>query len=239
MQTQLAVAQRALALGLIALRAQAENGVSYCPGEEERFRQLGEDLSGWAKEQKVGDWLSKEEKKLHRKALGKWTHSDIAERFWRIESLKALLWALGYFEEMPTYSRVGNVEDAYSKIPVKADVAPFLNGAHLREEQELELERSRARFFNWRCRTELFRLQGRPPARGDTYEAVVARALAGLAEDGIHVEHDGVDIVVDGGRFQELEGDLKGNMMSVCYERHLALEWVCGEGDWDLARADT
>jgi hypothetical protein len=27
--------------------------------------------------------------------------------------------------------------------------------------------------------------------------------------------------------------------MSICYERHLALEWVLGEGGWDEVRADT
>jgi hypothetical protein len=239
MQTQEATAQRALALGLISLRAQAENGVSFLPGEEEKYRKYGEELLRWATEQKIDRWLSKAEKKLHRKALGKWTHSDIAERFWRIESLKALLWALRFFDAMPTYTQVGKVEDAYSKIPVRGDVAPFLSGANLRSEEELDAERCRARFYNWRCRTELFRLQGMPPATGDTYEAVVARALAGLVDDGISVENDGVDILVDGVHFRELVGDIKGNMMSVCYERHLALEWICSDDDWDSARAHT
>src|SRR5262245_16945077 len=119
MQTQSAVAQRALALGLIALRAQYENGISFSEEEkeQERFRALGEKLLGWARDQKVESFLSKAERTLHKKKLGTWRHEDIGERFWRIESLKAVLWCIRDFDEMPTYFEVGKVNDVYNKIP--------------------------------------------------------------------------------------------------------------------------
>jgi Domain of unknown function (DUF4272) len=238
MQTQDAVARRAAALCLISLRSQAESGVSYGEADQDQFRSLGEGLIRWAKEQGVDQWLSKEEKKLNRKAVGKWTHGEIAERFWRIESMKALLWAVRAYSKMPTYHDVGDVNGAYDKVPYKGDIAPFLAAAKLRKEKEIDTERQHAKFLNWRCRTEMLRLQGMRPPKGDSYEKVVSRALGELDED-MRLDHDGQDILVDGVRFRDLDGDRKGNMMSVCYERHLALEWVCSEDDWDDARADT
>jgi Domain of unknown function (DUF4272) len=240
MQTQDAVAGRALALGLIALRSQYENGINYREdqGAKERCRQLGQELLDWARDQKVDRFLSREEHKLHKKKLGAWSYEDIGERFWRIESLKAVLWCIQVFEAMPTYAEVGAVNDTYTRLPVGRDVTPFLAVAKLRDEEEVEKERQFAQFLNWRCRTEMFRLQDMKPPGGDSYGKVVARALPAIEENGFPIGHDGVDILVNGVRFIDL-GEEKGHMMSICYERHLALEWVLGEDDWDEARADT
>jgi hypothetical protein len=240
MQTQDAVGGRALALGLIALRSQYENGINYRQeeGASERFRKLSEELLDWARDQKVDRFLSNEERKLHRKKPGKWSYEDIAERFWRIESLKAVLWCIRVLDEMPTYFEVGPVNDTYTRLPVGKDVADFLARAKLRKETAIEKERDFAEFLNWRCRTEMFRLQGMKPPKGDSYKKVVARALPAIEENGFPIEHDGADILVNGVRFIDL-GEEKGHMMSICYERHLALAWVLGEDDWDEARADT
>jgi len=240
MQARDAVAERALALGLIALRAQYENGFSYSKDESQRAnsRKRGQELLDWAQAQSLDRFLSRAERKLHEKKLGKWTFSDVAERFWRIESLKAVLWSIRVYETMPTYFAVGTVNDAYNKLPEGKDIGPFLARAKLRSAVVIEKERAFAQFLHWRCRTESLRLQGVKPPKGDSYTKVVARALPGVTENGFPVEHDGTDILVNGVRFAEL-GDEKGEMSSVCYERHLALEWVSGTGDWDEARADT
>jgi hypothetical protein len=183
-------------------------------------------------------FLSAKERKLHAKKLGKWSYDDIGECFWRIESLKAVLWCVQFFDAMPTYAEVGKVNDAYALLPVGEGITAFLAGAKLRTEVEIEKERQFAQFLNWRCRTELFRLRGLKPPRGDSYEEVVARALPAIEINGFPIEHDGVDILVHGVRFIDL-GEEKGYMMSICYERHLALEWVLSEDDWDDAHADT
>ena len=46
-------------------------------------------------------------------------------------------------------------------------------------------------------------------------------------------------MLVEGVRFIDIEGDRKGDIMSICQERHLALEWICSDVGWDDARADT
>jgi hypothetical protein len=240
MQTQDAVAGRALALGLVTLRAQYENGINYREeqGAKDRCQQLGQELLDWARHQKVERFLSEKERKLHQKKLGNWSCEEISEHFWRIESFKAVLWCIQVLEEMPTYFEVGKVNDTYSKLPVGKDVTQFLAQAKLREEDTIEREREFAQFLNWRCRTELLRLQGMRPPMGDSYQKVVARALPAIEESGFPIEHDGVDILVNGVRFVDL-GEEKGDMMSICYERQVALEWVLSEDDWDEAHADT
>src|SRR5262249_43577129 len=170
MQTQDAVAGRALALGLIALRAQYENGITYNEeeGAKERYSKLGQELLDWAQDQKIDGFLSGKERKLHRKKFGKWGFDDIGERFWRIESLKAVLWCIRVFDEMPTYFEVGKVNDTYNKLPEGKDVAGFLAGAKLRAEDDINKEREFAQFLNWRCRTGMLRLQGMKPPRNDS-----------------------------------------------------------------------
>lgn len=238
MQTRDAVAGRALALGLIALRAQYENGIKNRAEVKERCQQLGQELLNWARNQQVDCFLSENERELHKKMLGGWSDDEIGERFWRIESLKAMLWCIQVFEKMPTYLEVGKVNDTYARLPVGKAVTQFLAQAALREEEALEKECEFAEFLNWRCRTELLRLHGTEPPMGDSYSDVVARAIPLIAENGFPIEHDGVDILVNGVRFIDL-GEEKGHMMSICYERHLALEWVLNDDDWDEARADT
>jgi hypothetical protein len=206
MQTQDAVAGRALTLGLIALRTQYENGINYREeeGAKERFRKRGQELLDWAERQQLDRFLSRSERALHEKKLGAWRHDDIGERFWRIESLKAVLWCIRAFEQMPTYFEVGPINDVYSRLPEGKDVKPFLSQANLRPQEEIEKERDFARFLHWRCRTELLRLQGMKPPRGDSYAKVVARALPAIEENGFPLEHDVVDILVNGVRFIDL-----------------------------------
>jgi hypothetical protein len=133
---------------------------------------------------------------------------------------------------------VGNVGDVYAALPVGKDVTIFLAQAKLRAEAELTKERRFAQFLNWRGRTELLRLQGMKPPMGDSYEKVVARALSAIDEEGFPIKHDGVDILINGVRFINL-GEEKRRIMSVCHERHLALDWALSEDDWDDARAQT
>lgn len=240
MHTKDTVAGRALALGLISLRAQYENGINYREekSDQDRYRKRGQELLDWARDQKLDAFLSAAERRLHKKKLGKWSYEDIAERFWRIESMKTVLWCVRAFDSMPSYFAVGPVNDAYDKIPEGKDTAPFLARAKLRPQKEVEKERDCAKFLNWRGRTELLRLQGVKPPKGDSYKKVVARALPAIKENDFPLEHDDTDILVNGVRFTDL-GEEKGDVMSICYERQLALEWVLSGNDWDAARADT
>jgi hypothetical protein len=88
--------------------------------------------------------------------------------FWRIESLKAMLWCIQILDRMPTYFEVGEVNDTYTNLPVCKDVTPFLAQAKLCADEEIEKERAFAQILNWRCRTEMLRLQDMRPRPGDS-----------------------------------------------------------------------
>jgi hypothetical protein len=234
------VTNRALCIGLMALRSQAENGISYLKGQSERYRGFGEALLQWAETYEVTRSLSTAERRLHSKPLGSWEHGEIFETFWRVEALKSLLWALGHLAEMPTYFEVGNPNEVYSLVPANKQTQDFLARSELRALDVIANERHKAQFLNWRTRTEVFRLQGMIPPMGDSFDAVVRRALDGIQNQGIDVDHDGVDLLVDDRRFIELDEKTKANIASICTERHLALEWICSDDeDWDNAHADT
>src|SRR5690349_2026847 len=108
MQSQDAIAKRALALGLIAVRAQVENSIAFSQGAADLARQTGASLIRWSTDLGIDRWLSKSETELHCLPVGGWPHDEITEKFWRIESLKSLLWALQVWQNMPTYFDVGN-----------------------------------------------------------------------------------------------------------------------------------
>ncbi|MGE3809877.1 MAG: DUF4272 domain-containing protein, partial [Gemmataceae bacterium] len=229
MHSQEEVAGRALALGLISLRSQYENGIQH--GKDERYRTRGQQTLQWAREQKIERFLSEAERQLHEQALGQWSSEAIGECFWRIESMKAAFWCVQLYEAMPSYFEVGKVNEAYARIPEGKGLAGYLAQARLRDEAEIEKERDFAQFLNWRCRTELLKLQGMQPPQGDSYEKVVARALPAIDKEDFPIKHDGVDLLVNGTRFGEL-GEARGDIMSLCYERQLALEWVLSDDDW-------
>ena len=235
MQSRLDAARRALALAFMSLRAHAEGRMRHFQETYQDSRDWAEDVIRWAADQKIDTWLSPEEKKAQDEPLGSWDESTTTNNFWRVESLKSVLWAIGQFDAMPSYLHEG-VDAAFERIPMHADVAPFLAAAELRPKEALYAERHIAEFYHWRVVTEVLRLRGMQPPRGDTYEAVVARALDGID---LPVPHDGTDILVDGTRFIDLDDERKQAVISIGYERHLALCWITSDDPWDEARADT
>jgi hypothetical protein len=234
------VANRTLCIGLIALRAQAENGIAHVEGQTDHFLQFGTELTQWADTYGVSESLAATERELHNRPLGKWEFTEIFENFWRVEALKGLLWTIGHLPDMPSYFDVGNPNDAYSLICFDRPTTAFMESSQLRDETVIKAQRQLAFFLNWRCRTETLRLQGVEAPMGDSYDALVQRSLDGIEEEGLRLDHDGIDILIDGCRFIDLEDDSKSSIGSICCERHLALEWIFApDEDWDSVRAHT
>src|SRR5947208_2743536 len=67
----------------------------------------------------------------------------VVDAVWRGEALGTLLWAL-QLAELPPYDRPFEPDDV---------AAAELEGAALREQDEIELERETARLWHWRART--------------------------------------------------------------------------------------
>lgn len=239
MQTTQAATKRAVALGLMVSRAQAEGMLEQDPDNESYF-QYARNMGRWADAGGLLDILSSDERQLYERDIGSWSEEESFSFYWRTEALRTVLWALGRLEELPPVSDVPDPNEMLGILPMGEPLLDFIASCRLRAPEEIEGQSHRAEFFNWRARTAILRFQGMPAPAGDSYEAVVQRAVESLDGQGIEVEHDGTDMLIEGTRWADLPPPALANLSSVSYERHLAFVWLCGdEEDWDQARADT
>ena len=231
------VAWRGICLWMISLRAQAEHGLvnrGHIKGRA--YRRLARSLKRQVQEQGVLEKFSPRERALFRTRTGGWPDRDISEKFWRIESLKTALWAGGVLVEMPDIARVGDVSIYYNLLQKERDLRTYARKARLRPLAEINFQRARFRFFHWRCRIELHRLHGTQlPERGpySTYAGGIARFIKDYKRDLLPEDHDGRDILVEGVRLRDLPGETLGDVLSICKERHLTLEWIMSGVGWD------
>ena len=239
MQSTQAATKRTFALALMISRAQAEGMIQQDP-EDESYRHYARNMGRWADAGALLDILSDEERELYEQDIGAWSEEQSFGLYWRTEALRTLLWALGQMEEVPPVSDVADPNEILGMLPMGQPLQEFVASCQLRPADEIERQRDHAKFFNWRARTAIFEFQGMSAPAGDSYEAVVQRAVESLDGEGIEVEHDGTDVLIEGHRWADLPPPALANLASVSYERHLLLEWLCGdEEDWDQALADT
>lgn len=239
-QKEKAVARRALALVALLTRTQLEHGVQADKARMAGWRRIHRELTGWMKKEQIREALSAAERELLDRPLGEWTNDDIFECVWRSEALTALLWALGMLDWMPAQGK--RVDEAVINpyIPALRPVAPWLESAHLRGPDQLRAARRTAEFWLWRARTDLSRRQGKRLSLGDTYEAVVSRAVSAARAEGLVGEPVHGDVDVDGTAFCDLGDAEFANAYSVALHRLCALNWVCGYADnWDETPTDT
>jgi len=236
----LVVARRALCLGLMVLRSHAEAGLKGDSGSTTRFESFARKLAEWADGYGVSAWLTESETRLFRQSVGSWHDDQVFETTWRVEALAALRWALGHLDRMPSYFAVQRVDTVCAGIPVGGPVDRFVAVSRLRSHDDIERERAKAHSLDWRCRTEVLRWQGVEAPAGDSYETAIRSALQTGDDEGLALDHDGVDVLVAGRRLGDIDRAAIADIVSVCGERHLALAWVCsGDEDWDRARRDT
>jgi hypothetical protein len=158
--------------------------------------------------------------------------SSDADVVWRGEALGTLLWALG-LTELPAY-------DHPFATRLVASVDPA--GGRLRDAAEIELERDAARLWHWRARTTLLQAIGvaELPERYSTFEQLVgATAMRGY-EQGMLPSPLRGDFRAFGKAYRQLSEAEHAEALSIAYERHYALSWLCGAGkSWDAVTVDT
>lgn len=156
----------------------------------------------------------------------------VVDAVWRGEALGTLLWALELIE-LPPYDT-----------PFEADevVAVELEPAKLRDEEELELERSSARLWHWRARTGDLQETGEVelPERYATLDQLVAATAMRGYEQGLLPPPMRGDFGAYGKIYRHLAPEERSEAHSIALERHHALNWLCGEGtSWDDVPLDT
>jgi hypothetical protein len=146
------------------------------------------------------------------------------------EARGALLWAL-QLAELPPYDEPFATDDL--------GTAPA--DGRLRAVDELERERATARLWHWRARTADLMDEGAPdlPERFASLDQAVAAAAVRGHERGLLPSPLRGDFRAYGKIYRHLEVDERAEAHAIAAERHHALAWLCGEGDWDDVVLDT
>ena len=156
----------------------------------------------------------------------------VIDAVWQGEALGTLVWALG-LAELPPFDVPFDREWLVDM--------PLAEGA-LRPVAEIEHARETARLWHWRARTTLLRTasQLELPERWQSVEQLVAATAMRNHDQGLLPEPVRGDFPALGGGFRELSPDEHAEILSIAYERHRALNWLCRSGrGWALTPTDT
>jgi hypothetical protein len=156
----------------------------------------------------------------------------VVDAVWRGEALGTLLWAL-QLAELPAYDH---------PFDTTAVVESELEGAELRDPEEISLERDSARLWHWRARTTELQGTGKLelPDRYASFDQLIAATAMRGYEQGVLPPPMRGDFRAYGKVYRHLEPDQHAEALSIALERHHALNWLCGEGSsWDDVPLDT
>lgn len=156
----------------------------------------------------------------------------VVDAIWRGEALGTLLWAL-QLAELPPYDEPFDPQEV---------AATSLDGAALRDEEEISLERDSARLWHWRARTTSLQASGKLelPERFATFDQLIAATAMRGFEEGVLPAPIRGDFRAFGKVYRHLSPEQHAEAHSIAVERHHALNWLCGAGEsWDDVPLDT
>jgi hypothetical protein len=156
----------------------------------------------------------------------------VVDAVWQAEGLGTLLWALGRLE-LPPYDLAFDHDRL---------LATALDGATLRPTEEIEHAREAARLWLWRARTSALQAGGgvRLPDRWQSFDQLIAATAMRAHEHGLLPRPLRGDFPAFGTVYRELSLEQRKEAESIAWERHRALNWLCGLGvSWDDVPADT
>jgi hypothetical protein len=156
----------------------------------------------------------------------------VVDAVWQAEGLGTLLWSLGRIELQP-YDR-----------PFDHDrlLAIALDGATLRSLEEIALARQTAQLWHWRARTSTLQEDEETelPERWSSFEQLIAATAMRAHEQGLLPRPLRGDFPAFGTVYRDLTDEQRAEAGSIAWERHRALNWLCGLGRrWDDVPTDT
>jgi hypothetical protein len=151
---------------------------------------------------------------------------------WSAEGLGMLLWALE-LAQLPPYDRPFR--------PERLLEAPLDDG-DLRPEEEIERARETARLWHWRARTAALQAGGDAelPGQWQSFDQLVGATAMRAHEQGFLPRPLRGDFPAFGTVYRELDEAQQAEAHRISWERHRALNWLCGLGrQWDDVPTDT
>ena len=156
---------------------------------------------------------------------------EAVDALWQGEGLGALLWALE-LAALPPFDRCFDPA-ALLETPLRA--------ARLRDRAQVEHTREAARLWHWRARTAFLRAGGElelPPG-WQSFEQLIAVAALRGHERGLLPAPLRGDFPARGAGYRALAPEQLLELLSIAYERHRALNWLCGNASWARTPTDT
>ena len=156
----------------------------------------------------------------------------VVDAVWQAEGLGTLLWALGRMEFAP-------YDHAFDHNRL---LATALDGATLRDPDEIELARRTAELWHWRARTSTLQADEEMelPERWQSFDQLIAATAMRAHEQGLLPRPLRGDFPAYGKVYRELTAEERDEAESIAWERHRALHWLCGLGRrWDEVPTDT
>jgi hypothetical protein len=146
----------------------------------------------------------------------------VIDAVWQGEGLGMLLWSLGLVELEP-FDRPYDPEWLLA--------TPTAHGT-MRAKAEIEHARDMARLWHWRIRTDEVRdsQESGPPQDWDSFEQLIAVAAMRGFERGLLPSPLRGDFPALGTGYREVTPAQQLEIASIVYERHRALNWLCGLG---------
>jgi hypothetical protein len=151
----------------------------------------------------------------------------VVDAVWQAEGLGVLLWALGRLG-LPPYDLAFDHDRL---------LAASLDGATLRLETEIEHARQSARLWHWRARTSELQQEGalQLPERWQSFEQLIAATAMRGHEQGLLPRPLRGDFPAFGTVYRDLSPEQLAEAASIAWERHRALNWLCGLGTAGVA----
>jgi hypothetical protein len=157
---------------------------------------------------------------------------SVVDALWEAEGLGVLLWALE-LAALPPFDRSFEPERLLDT---------ELGAARLRDRVEIEHARESARLWHWRARTAFLGAGGELelPAGWQSFEQLIAVAALRGHERGLLPAPLRGDFPAFGTGYRGLGHDQQLETLSIAYERHRALNWLCGrKSGWAETITDT
>ncbi len=240
------IAYRALCLGALISRGEIEHKLYKIDDDDDRSSEIEElknqaaELSAWLEREHLTDYQSQQECELFEKKPGSWKRQAMINAGWRTESLGTLLWVLSYLEEIPSYDTEFKVNPVLDELGVLMSSRCFIQCTLIRPTREIRHQREVSELWHWRSRTSRLMQQSAKSSQSVRVNGTIQEAAqhAYLGQN-IPRPIQG-DFPAFGKPYSALSPSEFAKATSIAFERHYALNWVCGySDDWDRTPTDT